>query len=64
MAQLADKVHQVERLKAEKDITNECHKKEKGGYTYAYEYASNMGDDCFKEGEVNVAELKKTPLCL
>ncbi|XP_050909696.1 uncharacterized protein LOC127123528 [Lathyrus oleraceus] len=61
MAQLADRVHQVERLKAEKARTNKYHKKEKFAYIDANDYVSDVGDDCSEEGKVNVAELKLGP---
>ncbi|XP_058727724.1 uncharacterized protein LOC131599348, partial [Vicia villosa] len=60
MAQLADRVRQVERLKAEKARASKYHKKEKIAYVTTSEFDSNS-DDEYEEGEVNVAELKPGP---
>lgn len=58
MEQLADRVYQVEHLKVEKARVNKYHKKQKVAYIDAYDYVSDVGDDCSEEGEVNMAELK------
>ncbi|XP_058776003.1 uncharacterized protein LOC131650309, partial [Vicia villosa] len=60
MAQLADRVRQVERLKAEKARVNKYHKKEKIAYVTTNEFDSDS-DSEYEEGEVNVAELKPGP---
>ena len=60
MAQLADRVRQVERLKAEKTKTGKYHKKEKVSYVAADEYSSD-DEDYADEIEVHVAELKPGP---
>src|SRR3954467_13729255 len=60
MAQLADRVRQVERLKAEKARVSKYHKKEKIAYVTTNEFDSNS-DSEYEEGEVNVAELKPGP---
>src|SRR3954468_24381216 len=60
MAQLADRVSQVERLKAEKARVSKYHKKEKIAYVTTNEFGSNS-DNEYEEGEVNVAELKPGP---
>src|SRR4051812_2388097 len=60
MAQLADRVRQVEMLKAEKARASKYHKKEKIAYVTTSEFDSNR-DDEYEEGEVNVAELKPGP---
>lgn len=54
MAQLTNRVRQVECLKAEKAITNKYHKKEKVAYIDIYNYVSDVSDDFFEEGKVNV----------
>lgn len=46
MAQLADRVRQVWRLKAKKARTNKYHKKEKISYIEEEDYISDVGDDC------------------
>lgn len=61
MAQLADRVRQVERLKAEKSRTSKYHKREKVAYIDVDEYDSDVGNDSLEEIEVNVAELKLGP---
>ncbi|XP_058775659.1 uncharacterized protein LOC131649932 [Vicia villosa] len=60
MAQLADRVRQVERLKAEKARVSKYHKKEKISYVTTNEFDSDS-DSEYEEGEVNVAELKPGP---
>ena len=60
MAQLADRVRQVERLKAEKTKTGKYHKKEKVSYVAADEYSSD-DEEFADENEVHVAELKPGP---
>ncbi|XP_058724676.1 uncharacterized protein LOC131596119, partial [Vicia villosa] len=60
MAQLADRVRQVERLKAEKARVSKYHKKEKIAYVTTNEFDSDS-DSEYEEGEVNVAELKLGP---
>src|SRR3954470_17032800 len=63
MAQLADRVRQVERLKAEKARANKSYKKER----VAYVEAENVDDESFndsyspEEVEINLAELKEAP---
>lgn len=61
MAQLADRVRQVEHLKAEKCITNKYHRKENVAYLETGEYLSDLGDRYVEESEVNVVELKPGP---
>ncbi|XP_050889499.1 uncharacterized protein LOC127094751 [Lathyrus oleraceus] len=61
MAQLVDRVRQVEHLKAGKSRTNKYHKKEKVTYIEEDDYISDVGDDCSEEGEVSMAELKPGP---
>ncbi|XP_058778195.1 uncharacterized protein LOC131652365, partial [Vicia villosa] len=60
MAQLANRVRQVERLKAEKARVSKYHKKEKIAYVTTNEFDSDS-DSEYEEGEVNVAELKPGP---
>src|SRR4051812_34262749 len=60
MAQLADRVRQVERLKAEKARVSKYHKKEKIAYVTTNKFDSNS-DSEYEVGEVNVAELKPGP---
>lgn len=63
MVQLADKVQQVERLKAEKARTSKYHKKEKVAYVETNDTNQDFDIvyDYVEEGEVNVAELKSGP---
>jgi hypothetical protein len=63
MAQLADRVRQVERLKAEKARTNRFPKKEKIAYvdTYDSDPEVNWGSDTVEDNEINLAELKDGP---
>jgi len=63
MAQLADRVRQVERLKAEKARTTRHIKKEKIGYinTYDSDPEFDWGSDVVEENEINLAELKDGP---
>ena len=64
MAQLADRVQQVKRLKAEKARTSIFHKKEKVSYIEADE--RGQGYDIWyeevEENNINMAELKPEPL--
>ncbi|XP_050909503.1 uncharacterized protein LOC127123317 [Lathyrus oleraceus] len=60
MAQLEDRVLQVKCMKAEKARTSKYHKK-KVTYIETNDYVSNIGDEYFEEGEVNVAELNPGP---
>lgn len=62
MAQLADRVQQVERLKAEKARSNKFHRKERVAYIGREDYSSDMSDECVGEGEINVSELNLGPL--
>ncbi|MCI96612.1 hypothetical protein A2U01_0117912, partial [Trifolium medium] len=58
MAQLADRVRQVDRLKAEKARSSKFQKKEKVAYVETFdddEYDINYGD--VKDNEINDAEL-------
>lgn len=57
MAKLADRVQQIDRLKAEKSKTGRYHKKAKVSYIEVDEYSSN-DEEIFDESEVNVVELK------
>ncbi|XP_045822090.1 uncharacterized protein LOC123914975 [Trifolium pratense] len=64
MAQLADRVRQVERLKAEKARSSKFQKREKIAYVETMddddeEYVINYGD--IEDNEINVAELKPGP---
>jgi len=63
MAQLADRVRQVERLKAEKARTVRHVKKEKIAYidTYDSDPEFDWGSDVVEENEINLAELKDGP---
>jgi len=63
MAQLADRVCQVERLKAEKARTIRHVKKEKIAYidTYDSDPEFDWGSDVVEENEINLAELKDGP---
>jgi len=60
MAQLADRVRQVERLKAEKALTNSFPKREKVAYVEAGDSDPEFdwGSDTFEDNEINLAELK------
>lgn len=60
MAQLADIVRQIERLKVEKTKTGRYHKKEKVSYVAVDEYSYD-DEELVNESEVNVAELKPGP---
>ena len=59
MAQLADRVRQVERLKAEKARTNRFPKNEKIAYVDGGDSDSefNWGSDIIEDNEINLAEL-------
>jgi len=61
--QLADRVRQVERLKAEKARTTRHIKKEKIAYidTYDTDLKFDWGSDVVKDNEINLAELKDGP---
>jgi len=63
MAQLADRVRQVECLKAEKARTNRFPKKEKVAYVNAGDSDSEFdwGLDTIKDSEVHLAEIKDEP---
>jgi len=63
MAQLAYRVRQVERLKAEKARTTRHIKKEKIAYidTYDSDLEFDWGSDVVEENETNLAELKDGP---
>jgi len=63
MAQLADRVRQVEKLKAEKAKTIRYVKKEKIAYidTYDSDLEFDSGSDAVEENEINLAELKDGP---
>lgn len=63
MAQLADRVRQVQRLKAEKVRSNRFPKKEKIAYIDKYDSdpEPDWGSDVVEENEVNLAELKDGP---
>ncbi|XP_058782536.1 uncharacterized protein LOC131657038 [Vicia villosa] len=65
MAQLADRVHQVERLKAEKARANKNYKKERVAYVEADEGEPAFFEDqySFEDFEVDLAELKDTAFC-
>lgn len=60
MAQLEDRVWQVEHLKAEKARSSKYHKKENVSYveTYEIDSLSDTNNDYFEENKVNVVELK------
>ncbi|XP_050888830.1 uncharacterized protein LOC127093990 [Lathyrus oleraceus] len=60
MAQLADRVRCIERLKAEKSKTGRYHKKEKISYI-TVEGCSSDDEDIIERSEVNMAELKPGP---
>jgi hypothetical protein len=63
MAQLADRVRQVERLKAEKSRTNKFPKRERVAYVDAgdSDLEFDWGSDTVEENEINLAELKDGP---
>ncbi|WJX16101.1 hypothetical protein P8452_06177 [Trifolium repens] len=63
MAQLADRVRQVERLRAEKVRNSKFHKKEKVAYIETYESENEFddGQDYMENNEINIAELKPGP---
>ncbi|XP_058749850.1 uncharacterized protein LOC131622839 [Vicia villosa] len=60
MAQLVDRVRQIERLKVEIARTNKYHKKEKVAYIAADEYYSDY-EVLIGKNDVNVGELKPGP---
>jgi len=63
MAQLADRVRQVERLKAEKARANKNYKKERVAYVEFEDGESEIAEDPYglEEFEVDLAELKEAP---
>jgi hypothetical protein len=63
MAQLADRVRQVERLKAEKARTNKFPKRKKVAYVDAGDSDPEFdwGSDTVEDNEINLAELKDGP---
>ncbi|WJX34134.1 hypothetical protein P8452_22273 [Trifolium repens] len=63
MAQLADRVRQVERLKAEKDRNSKYHKKEKVAYveTHDSDQEYDISYEDIEQGEIDLAELKTGP---
>ncbi|MCH92837.1 hypothetical protein A2U01_0013780, partial [Trifolium medium] len=63
MSQLADRVRQVERLKAEKARTTKFQKKEKIAYIETYDSDNDYDIDCsdVQGNEIDVAELKPGP---
>jgi len=63
MAQLTDRVRQIERLKAERARTNRFPKKEKIAYvdTYNSDPEFNWGSDTVEDNEINLAELTDGP---
>lgn len=61
MAQLADRVRQVESMKAKKSRARKYHKKEKVPYVAAEEYYSSENEDFKNDNKINVAELKPGP---
>ncbi|XP_050918463.1 uncharacterized protein LOC127135881 [Lathyrus oleraceus] len=63
MAQLADRVRQVERLKAEKAKANKNYKKERVAYVEVEDEESEISNDPYglEEFEVDLAELKEAP---
>ncbi|XP_050890946.1 uncharacterized protein LOC127096419 [Lathyrus oleraceus] len=63
MAQLADRVRQVERLKAEKARANKNYKKERVAYVEFEDEESEISNDPYglEEFEVDLAELKEAP---
>ncbi|XP_050914946.1 uncharacterized protein LOC127129873 [Lathyrus oleraceus] len=60
MAQLADKVRHIERLKAEKTKIGRYHKKEKVSYIAVDEYSYD-DEEFVDKSEVNMGELKHGP---
>ncbi|KAK2422316.1 hypothetical protein QL285_032860 [Trifolium repens] len=63
MAQLADRVRQVERLKAEKARNSKYHKKEKVAYveTHDSDQEYDISYEDVEQGEIDLAELKPGP---
>ncbi|WJX34091.1 hypothetical protein P8452_22239 [Trifolium repens] len=63
MAQLADRVRQVERLRAEKARNSKYHKKEKVAYveTHDSDQEYDISYEDVEQGEVDLAELKPGP---
>ncbi|WJX46260.1 hypothetical protein P8452_33079 [Trifolium repens] len=63
MAQLADRVRQVERLKAEKARNSKYHKKEKVAYveTHDSDQEYDVSYEDVEQGEIDLAELKPGP---
>src|SRR4051812_40301704 len=63
MAQLADRVRQVERLKAEKAKVNKSYKKERISYVEAEDVDGESFEDSYsvEEVEIDLAELKEAP---
>src|SRR3954470_3106484 len=63
IAQLADRVRQVERLKAEKARANKNYKKERVAYVEAEDVEVEAFNKSygFDEVEIDLAELKKAP---
>lgn len=60
MAQLADRVRQIKRLKAEKTKAGRYHKKEKVSYIAVDEYSFD-DEELVDESEINKAEFKPGP---
>ena len=63
MAQLADRVRQVEGLKAEKARNSKYHKKEKVAYveTHDSDQEYDISYEDVEQGEIDLAELKPGP---
>ncbi|KAK2415615.1 hypothetical protein QL285_038080 [Trifolium repens] len=63
MAQLADRVRQVERLRAEKARNSKYHKKEKVAYveTHDSDQEYDISYENVEQGEIDLAELKPGP---
>lgn len=61
MVQLADRIHQVKYLKAQKARSSKYTKKEKVAYVKIHTYLSNLIDEYVEEREVHVAEQKQRP---
>ncbi|KAK2449663.1 hypothetical protein QL285_008835 [Trifolium repens] len=63
MAQLADRVRQVERLRAEKARNSKYHKKEKVAYveTHDSDQEYDISYEDVEQGEIDLAELKPGP---
>ncbi|XP_058758287.1 uncharacterized protein LOC131631508 [Vicia villosa] len=63
MAQLADRVRQVERLKAEKARANKSYKKERVAYIEVEDVDGESFEDSYnvEEVEIDLAELKEAP---